>query len=104
MMKCEGEFVFKGIETKEGGEFTNERGQLIKFSATNQIKLDEIVGTKTEERTFKFPVENKPLAEKFKSLKLYENVVVAFNIELYKTSVKLVPIDVLCEHEENEEG
>ena len=102
-MKCEGEFVFKGIETKEGGEFTNERGQLIKFSPTNQIKLDEIQGTKTEERTFKFPIENKPLAEKFKSLKLYENVVVAFNIELYKTSVKLVPIDVLCEHEDNEE-
>lgn len=102
-MKCEGEFVFKGIETKEGGEFTNERGQVIKYSPTNQIKLDEIRGTKTEERTFKFPVENKQLAEKFKSLRLYENIVVAFNIELYKTSVKLVPIDLVCEHEETEE-
>lgn len=99
MMKCEGEFVFKGIETKEGGEFTNERGQLIKFSPTNQIKLDEIVGTKTEERTFKFPVENKELAEKFKKLKIYENIIIEFNIELYKTSVKLVPIDVICESE-----
>lgn len=101
-MKCEGEFVFKGIETKEGGEFTNDRGQVIKYSPTYQIKLDEVVGTKTEERTFKFPIENKPLAEKFKTLKLYENVIVAFNIELYKTSVKLIPIDLICEHEEED--
>ena len=97
MMKCEGEFVFKGIETKAGGEFTNERGQVIKYSPTNQIKLDEIIGTKTEERTFKFPVENKELCEKFKSLKIYENIVIVFNIELYKTSVKLIPIDLICE-------
>lgn len=103
MMKCEGDFVFRGIETKEGREFTNDKGQLIKFGATNQIKLDETVGTKTEERTFKFPVENKPLAEKFRHLRLYSNVVVDFNIELYKTSVKLIPTDVYCEDENEDE-
>lgn len=101
MMKCEGEFVFKGIEAKEGGEFTNERGQAIKFNPTYQIKLDEIVGTKTEERTFKFPIENKELAEKFKILKIYENILVQFKVDLYKSSVKLIPIDVICEQEED---
>lgn len=100
MMKCEGEFIFRGIETREGGEFTNDRGQLIKFSPSYQIKLDEVVGTKTEERTFKFPIENKELAEKFRRLKIYEDILIQFKVDLYKSSVKLIPIDVICEQEE----
>ena len=30
-MKCSSEFVFRGLERKDGGKFTNERGQEIKF-------------------------------------------------------------------------
>lgn len=103
MMKCEGEFVFKGIEQKEGGEFVNDKGQKIAYNPTYQIKLDEITNSKVEERTFKFSHQNDALANKFKALKLYEGVIVSFDIELYKTSVKLVPTDVICEHENSDE-
>lgn len=99
-MKCQGDFIFKGIEKKDGGEFTNDKGQKIVFKPTYQISLDEIVNGKAEPRTFKFPVENQLLADKFKSLKIYNAILVDFNIELYKTNVKLVPCDVICEHEE----
>lgn len=103
MMNCEGNFVFKGIERKEGGEFVNNNGQKITYNPTFQIKVDEITGTKIEERTFKFSADNRQLYDKFKSLKPYENIIISFNIELYKTSVKLVPIDLIFEHENEEE-
>ena len=30
-------------------------------------------------------------------------VIIAFDVELHKTSVKLVPVDVICENENSEE-
>lgn len=102
-MKCEGNFVFKSIEQKEGGEFVNDRGQTIKFNPTFQIKVDEISGTKIEERTFKFPHDNRVLWDKFRVLKPYEDIIISFDVELYKTSVKLVPVDVICENEDTKE-
>lgn len=102
-MKCEGNFVFKSIEEKEGGEFTNERGQKVKYEPTYRITVDDTVGQKIVARTFKFPKGNTTLAEKFKSLNPYDSVIIAFNIELYQSSVKLIPLDVICEQEETEE-
>lgn len=98
-MKCEGSFIFKGIEKRDGGEFTNERGQKIVFKPTYQISLDEIVNGKAEPRTFKFPADNQFLADKFKSLKLYAGVIVNFEIELYKTNIKITPYDVFNEQD-----
>ncbi len=103
MMKCEGDFVFKTIEQKEGGTFVNDKGQEISYNPTFQIKVDEVSGTKIEERTFKFSHDNRKLWDKFKVLDIYEKVVIVFEVEIYKTSVKLVPVDVISEHEPEEE-
>ena len=102
-MKCEGNFVFKSIEEKEGGEFTNERGQKVKYEPTYRITVDDTLGEKIVTRTFKFSKGNTTLAEKFKNLNPYDNVIIDFNIELYQSSVKLVPLDVICEEETEEE-
>lgn len=98
-MKCEGNFIYKGIEERKGGEFTNERGQIIKYDTAFKVTLDESNGIKAVTRTFTFPKENTELLNKFKALKLYEEVIVAFDINISRNSVKLVPFDVVCEDE-----
>ena len=102
-MKCEGSFVFKSIEEKEGGEFVNERGQKVSYNPTYRVTVDDCLGDKIVSRTFKFPKGNATLFDKFKRLNPYDNVIISFNVELYQSSVKLVPLDVICEQEETEE-
>lgn len=99
-MVCSGNFIFKCIEKKDGGEFVNQQGQKITFEPTYQIKTDEVLDGKTEERIFKFKASNKVLAEEFKNLGIYDKVKIVFNVELYKNSVKLVPCEVCYTEEE----
>lgn len=98
-MKCEGNFVYKGIEERKGGEFTNERGQIIKFDPAFKITLDEINNGKVETRTFAFPKNKTELADKFKDLKLYSEIIVAFDVVISRNNVKLVPFDMIYEKE-----
>lgn len=98
-MKCEGNFIYKGIEERKSGEFTNERGQNIKFDAVFKVTLDEINNGKVDTRTFTFPIKNTELADKFKNLKLYSDIVVAFDIVIFRNNVKLVPYDLVFEKE-----
>lgn len=99
-MKCEGNFVYKGIEERKGGEFTNERGQVIKFDPAFKITLDEINNGKVETRTFTFPKNNAELYDKFKDLKLYSDIIVAFDVVISRSNVKLVPFDMVYEKED----
>lgn len=99
-MKCQGDFVFKGIEKKEGGEFLNQQGQKITYDATYQVKVDESVDGKIQDRVFKFKQTNKELASKFENFSVYDNITIVFNIELYRNTVKLVPVDVYYTEEE----
>ena len=101
-MKCEGNFYFKGIEEKKGGEFTSSSGQKIVYSPTYQLKVDEVINEKAVERTFKFSHKNNELFNKFRTFKLYDNILVAFDIFVFKNQIRLIPIDVICEHEPNE--
>lgn len=102
-MKCEGNFVFKSIEKKDGGEFVNDKGQSIKYEPTYRVVVDEIVNSKIVQRMFKFSSKNTALFEKFKNINPYESIVIAFDVEVYQSSVKLTPYDVLCEREESTE-
>ena len=98
-MKCEGNFVYKGIEERKGGEFTNERGQVIKFDPAFKLTLDEINNGKVETRTFTFSKNNTELYDKFKDLKLYSEIIVAFDVVISRSNVKLVPFDMVYEKE-----
>lgn len=40
-MKAEGTFIFKQIKSRDGGEFTNQTGQVIKYNASHQVTFDE---------------------------------------------------------------
>ena len=99
-MICSGNFVFKEIEKKDGGEFINDKGHKITFDPTYQVKVDENVEGKIQERIFKFKQTNKALAQKFEELKTYDSISIDFNVELYKNSVKLIPCEVYYAEEE----
>ena len=103
-MICEGNFVYKAIEKKDGGKFTNERGQEVSYEPSYRVIVDEQSNEgKISQRFFKFPQKDTGLFEKFKNFKPYTSIIISFDVELYQSSVKLIPIDVTCEHEEVEE-
>lgn len=98
-MKCEGNFIFKGLGERAGGKFINEKGREVTYSSSNVIKVDELLNGKPVERIFKFSKEDTTLEENFKKIDLYADVTIEFDIRIYKNSVNLVPIDVIWETE-----
>ena len=52
-MECRGKFKYKGLTKKNGGEFTNGRGELVKYNESYEIKLDELTQDGVYERKFK---------------------------------------------------
>lgn len=98
-MQCQGKFNYKSLGKREAGEFKNERGQLIKYNESYALKVDEILnGNQVVERVFKFPTSNKTLYDKLSTLKIYDTVTLIFNVELYGSQAKLVPIDISIEN------
>lgn len=90
-MICEGNFIFRGIEKKDAGTFTDVSGKEIRFDSSYHLKLDEIVDGKAVERKFKFPISNTKLASDFANLQVYTPVKISFDVNIYSTRVNLVP-------------
>lgn len=86
--------VFKSIKTRDGGEFTNDKGQIIKYDPVFVIKFDETVNNEIIERRLKFPLTNKQLEKKLKELEPYSKIVLICNVELFSGNAKLTPIDM----------
>lgn len=98
-MKCEGKYVFKSIKTRDGGEFTNDKGQKVKYKPSYIVSVDDIQGADILARQFKFSEDNNELASKFKNINPYEDIIISFDVEIYNNNVRLVPTDVICENE-----
>ena len=94
-MKCEGEFVFKNLSKRVGGEFKNDKGQEIKYDECFIIKCDEVIDTEINERKFKFPKDNKTLKAKLEKLPAYTKINILFDVSLSNNVVKLVPEDLV---------
>ena len=95
-MNCKGRFIFRYIEKKEAGSFTDENGREIRYDSSYNLKLDEIVEGKPVERKFKIPLTDKNLANDFFNLEAYSPCEVTFDISLFANSVKLTPKQVLA--------
>lgn len=95
MKECKGDFIFKSIEKREGGTFTNDNGKEIEYDASYRLKVDEITENGIDERIFKIPLKFKTLYEDLKALKPYEAIILEFDIVFSSSvgTVKLVPID-----------
>ena len=96
-MKCKSDFIFKCLEKREGGEFTNDKGELVKFASCYTMKVDEVEGEKITERIFKFPTNNQDLYSQLSSLNAYDKISIIFDVVIYRNNARLTPIDIEIE-------
>lgn len=94
MNLLEMDVIFKGLSKREGGEFTNERGQKVTYDDSYVLKFDEDINGEAFERRLKFPITNKELAKKLKDLQTYSRIKLICDVQLYTSSAKLVPVDL----------
>lgn len=93
-MRSIGEFIYKGIEKRDGGEFTNDKGQNIKYNESYVLKVDESTEKGIFERRLKIDVNNTALVDKLKAKKPYEPIKLLCDITFYGNSVKVIPVDL----------
>lgn len=91
-MKCRGFFVFKSLNKRDGGEFTNAQGEVVIYDDAYIIKVDEETENGIMERKFKFPTTNKALYDSLHELKPYTRIELEFEVSLYNNQVRLIPL------------
>lgn len=94
-MIAKGKFKFKSIDERDGGEFTNNQGQLIKYDKSYVIKADEQTDKGIYERRFKVGANDNSLLSKIKQLNPYTDVEITFDIQFFGNQTKVVPTDVI---------
>lgn len=94
-MKSIAKLVYKGIEKKEGGEFRNEKNQLIKYDGSYVLKADEQTENGIYERRFKIPLSNVALINELKTKKAYDEITVNFDIQMFGNNVRVVPVGLV---------
>lgn len=86
--------VFKSVTQRDGGEFTNDKGEVIKYDPAFVVKFDEETESGIIERRLKFPTTNKALEHKLKELEPYTKITLICDVQLYSSSAKVLPIDM----------
>ena len=94
-MKAYGKVIYKSLESRDGGEFVNDRGQQIKFDSSYLLKVDENVDGEINERRLKVDKNNLGLLEQLKSIKPYTEIELECDVKMYSNSCKLIPIRVI---------
>lgn len=94
-MISKGKFKFKSIEKREGGEFINDKGQLITYESSYVIKVDEQTENGIYERRFKISSSDNALVSKIQRLSAYDDIEMTFDIQFYGNSTKVVPTDIV---------
>lgn len=92
-MECKGKFKFKQIVRKDGGEFTNDKGQVIQFKESYALSVDEMTENGIYERKFKIAVDS-PLVQDLLIKKPYSDIAITFDVQFYGNSIKAIPIAV----------
>ena len=93
-MKCKGEFVYKSMEKREGGSFTNDKGQAINYDMAYVLKVDEVSQNGIFERKLKIDKNNTVLLNKLQNLKPYDRIMLICDVSLYGANAKVVPVDI----------
>lgn len=92
-MKCQNNVVFKSVEEREGGSFTNANGQLINYDKSYLVRFDEDNDGIIAERKVKFKGTNVALYTKFKALKAYDKINLIFDVSILNSGCKLEIVD-----------
>ena len=94
-MKSIGEFVYKGVDKREGGSFTNANGQAINYDMAYILKVDEITPEGIYERKLKIDKSNTTLLNKLNSLKPYDHINLSCDIVMYGSVARVIPVDLV---------
>ena len=94
-MQCKGNFNFRSLDKRPGGSFTNANGEIIQYDACYVLSVDEVTSSGLQVRTFKISTSNEQILSKLKTKKVYENISILFNVSIYRSNIKLIPIDLL---------
>ena len=92
-MKCVGKFKFKGLTKKDGGSFTNDRGQVINYKESYSLKVDENTEKGIYERVFKVASDSSLLDQLFK-IQPYQDITIEFDINIYGNRIVVVPVAI----------
>lgn len=93
-MICKGEFVFKGVEKRDAGSFTNDKGQAVNYDMAYVLKVDEISENGIFERKLKIDKANSVLLSKLKNLKPYDKMNLICDVVLYGSNARVIPVDL----------
>lgn len=88
------EFIYKGVEKRDGGEFINDKGTSIKYDASYVLKVDELTPEGVFERKLKINKDNTALVEKLKTKKFYDKVVLECEIKFSGSSARVIPVSL----------
>ena len=88
------EAVYKGVSKRDGGEFTNDKGQVVQYDPCYVVKFDETVNGEIQERRLKFPLTNKALQHKLVELDTYSKIILVCDVQLFTSNAKVVPVDM----------
>lgn len=93
-MKCQDNVVFKSVEERAGGSFTNDKGQAVNYDKAYVVRFDQEneKGVLSEHKA-KFKGDNAQLFTKFKSLKAYDKINLIFEVSIQNSGCKLEVID-----------
>jgi len=94
-MQARGKFIFKSLERKDGGKFTNERGQEVNYDASYQLKVDENKDGVINERKLKISQKNDVLIQKLMKKNPYEPIELLCDIDFYGSVCKVIPVDLI---------
>lgn len=94
-MKCQGKFIFKGIEKRAGGEFVDAQGRNVKYDESYQLKLDEKTEKGIYERRLKVSKDNMLLVQKLEQLEAYTEIELTCEVNFYGNRITVVPVDLV---------
>lgn len=94
-MQAKGTFIFKSLEKKDGGKFTNERGQEVNYAESYQLKVDENNGGSINERKLKISKDNDILIQKLMKKNPYDKIELLCDIQFYGSVAKVIPVDLV---------
>ena len=92
-MKAKGIFMFKGIQDRKAGEFTDkDSGEVVKYDASKILVVDDIEVTPSHERRFKMNKDNKQLLQDLSLVEPYTKIELVFDVILYSANAKVEPV------------
>ena len=92
-MRAKGIFMFKNIQEREKGSFTNkETGEVIEYDSCYILVVDEIEeNNKITERRFKIDKKDNSLVSELSVIEPYTKMELTFNVTLYSSNAKITP-------------